>query len=211
MLPAPGPPPQANPQASNLCPALKPRRLIAASDKNAPEAAGCRAALAEAGTALVSPLVLTEADHLAKAQFGSDARSALIDFIIFQARRGQFHIPEITIELLETARQVQRKHAGLDLDLADGVQPSRWPPSTAPVPCSPWDRRDFRAIRPLTPHRLSGCFPDDMRPAVADWRYGYLMGKDSRPDAGFRAATGCVRRSAANLPAPGSIPARRSP
>ena len=121
MLPAPGPPPQANPQASNLCPALKPRRLIAASDKNAPESAGYRAALAEAGTALVSPLVLTEADHLAKAQFGSDARSALVDFIIFQARRGQFHIPEITIELLETARQVQRKHAGLDLDLANGV------------------------------------------------------------------------------------------
>ena len=43
MLPAPGPPPQANPQASNLCPALKPRRLIAASDKNAPESAGYRA------------------------------------------------------------------------------------------------------------------------------------------------------------------------
>ena len=95
--------------------------LIAASDRNAPESADCRAVLAEAGTTLVSPLVLTEVDHLAKARFGSNARSSLIDFVIFQARRGRFQIPEITVELLETARQVQRQYGGLDLDLADGV------------------------------------------------------------------------------------------
>jgi uncharacterized protein len=95
--------------------------LIAASDKNAPESAGCQAVLAEAGTTLVSPLVLTEVDHLAMTRFGSGARSALIDLIVFQARRGRFRVPETTIELLETARQVQRRYAGLDLDLADGV------------------------------------------------------------------------------------------
>jgi len=70
---------------------------------------------------LVSPLVLTEVDHLAKARFGSNARSSLIDFVIFQAWRGRFQIPEITVELLETARQVQRQYGGLDLGLADGV------------------------------------------------------------------------------------------
>ena len=71
---------------------------------------------------LVSPLVLTEVDHLAKARFGSNARSSLIDFVIFQAWRGRFQIPEITVELLETARQVQRQYGGLDLGLADGGQ-----------------------------------------------------------------------------------------
>jgi len=45
--------------------------------------------LAEAGTTLVSALVLTEVDHLARARFGSGARSALIDYIVFQARRGR--------------------------------------------------------------------------------------------------------------------------
>lgn len=135
--------------------------LIAASDKNAPEFLGCQAVLAEAGTTLVSPLVLTEVDHLAKARFGSGARSALIDFIVFQARRGRFRVPEITIELLETARQVQRQYAALDLDLADGVNVAL---AAEYRTCSvlTLDRRDFRAIRPLTPHPAFRLLPDDM-------------------------------------------------
>jgi predicted nucleic acid-binding protein len=135
--------------------------LIAASDKNAPESAGCQAALAESGTTVVSPLVLTEVDHLAKARFGSDARSTLIDFIVFQARRGRFRIPEITVDLLETARKVQRKYAGLDLDLADGVNVAL---AAEYRTCSvlTLDRRDFRAIRPLTPHPAFQLLPDDV-------------------------------------------------
>ena len=45
--------------------------IIAASDRNAPESAACRAFLQEAGTVIISPMVLTEVDHLAKARFGS--------------------------------------------------------------------------------------------------------------------------------------------
>ena len=134
--------------------------LIAASDKNARESADCQAVLAEAGTTLVSPLVLTEVDHLAKARFGSNARSSLIDFVIFQARRGRFQIPEITVELLETARQVQRQYAGLDLDLADGVNvalAAEYRTSSVLT----LDRRDFRAMRPLTPHAAFRLLPDD--------------------------------------------------
>jgi uncharacterized protein len=134
--------------------------LIAASDKNAPESADCQAALAEAGTSLVSPLVLTEVDHLAKARFGSDARSTLIDFIVFQTRRVRFQIPEITVELLETARKVQRKYAGLDLDLADGVNVALAAEYRTCCVLT-LDRRDFRAIRPLTPHPAFRLLPDD--------------------------------------------------
>jgi len=134
--------------------------LIAASDKNAPEAVGCRAALAEAGTVLVSPLVLTEVDHLAKVRFGSGARSALIDYIAFQARRGRFVLPAVTIELLETARNVQRKYADLDLDLADGVNVALAAEHRTNAVLT-LDRRDFRAIRPLTPHPAFLLLPDD--------------------------------------------------
>jgi uncharacterized protein len=134
--------------------------LIAASDANAPESADCQAALAEAGMTLVSPLVLTEVDQLAKARFGCNARSSLIDFVIYQARRGRFQIAEITVELLETARQVQRQYAGLDLDLADGVNvalAAEYRTSSVLT----LDRRDFRAIRPLTPHPAFRLLPDD--------------------------------------------------
>jgi predicted nucleic acid-binding protein len=135
--------------------------LIAASDKNSPESAGCQSALAEAGTVLVSPLVLAEVDHLAKARFGSAARTTLLDFIVFQARRERFRVPEITIELLETARQVRRKYAALDLDLADTVNVALAAEFRTDSVLT-LDRRDFRAIAPLTSHAAFRLLPDDM-------------------------------------------------
>ena len=135
--------------------------IIAASDKNAPESAGCQAALAGAGTVLVSPLVLAEVDHLALARFGGDARSSLIDFILFQARRERFLIPHVTIGLLDTARTVQRQYAGLGLDLADAVNVSLAAEHRTNCVLT-LDRRDFRAIRPLTPHPAFQLLPDDM-------------------------------------------------
>jgi predicted nucleic acid-binding protein len=96
--------------------------IIAASDRNARESAACREILQQAGTVIISPLVLTEVDHLAKARFGSRARPTLIDFVIAQARETRFQIPETGIEILDTARLVQKQYASLDLDLADAVK-----------------------------------------------------------------------------------------
>jgi uncharacterized protein len=42
---------------------------------------------------IVSPLVLTEVDHLAKVRFGSQASSAILDNIITQALRMRFQVP----------------------------------------------------------------------------------------------------------------------
>jgi uncharacterized protein len=133
--------------------------LIAASDKNAPESADCQSMLADAGTVVVSPLVLAETDHLAKARFGSAARATLIDFIVFQARRGRFRVPEITVELLETARQVRRKYAALDLDLADTVNVALAAEFRTDSVLT-LGRRDFRAIAPLTSHSAFRLLPD---------------------------------------------------
>lgn len=69
----------------------------------------------------MSPLVLAEVDQLAAARFGSQARTSLIDFILFQARRDRVLLPHVTIDLLETGRSVQPKYAALNLDLADAV------------------------------------------------------------------------------------------
>jgi predicted nucleic acid-binding protein len=134
--------------------------LIAAADKGATEEAGCQAALAEAGTVVVSPFVMTEVDHLAKKRFGSSARTTLIDFIVFQARRDRFRIPEITLATVETARKVQRQYADLDLDLADGINVALAAEYRTDSVLT-LDRRDFRAIRPLTPHPAFRLLPDD--------------------------------------------------
>lgn len=135
--------------------------LLAASDKNDPEYFGCRAALADAGTVVISPLVLAELDHLADARFGSAARSTLIDFIIAQTRRERFLIPLISLESLETARNVQRQYGDLNLDLADAVNVAL-SAEYRTVSVLTLDRRDFRAVRPLTPHSAFRLFPDDL-------------------------------------------------
>ena len=112
--------------------------LIAASDRNAPESPACRAVLQEAGTVIISPLVLAEVDHLAKARFGSHARTAIIDFVLAQAGQSRFQIPETGLEVLDTARMVQRQYESWTWTwtwLTRSTLP--WLPSTGPTPCSP--------------------------------------------------------------------------
>lgn len=134
--------------------------IIAASDRNARESAACRAVLEEAGTVIVSPLVLTEVDHLAKARFGSRARIVIIEFILSRARQSRFQIPETGLETLSTARLVQQRYAALDLDLADAVNVALAAQYRTDAVLT-LDRRDFRAMHPLTPHKWFRLLPDD--------------------------------------------------
>lgn len=135
--------------------------IIAASDRNARESSACRGILDEAGTVIVSPLVLTEVDHVAKARFGSAARTEIIDFILAQARGLRFQIPAASTEILATARLVQRRYAGLDLDLADAVNVALAAEYRTGAVLT-LDRRDFRTVRPLTPHPGFRLLPDDL-------------------------------------------------
>lgn len=135
--------------------------IIAASDRSAPESAGCQSVLREAGTVVVSPLVLAEVDHMAKVRFGTTARKTVIDFIIAQARRLRFQIPETDGELLDAALAVQRRYDALDLDLADAVNVVLAAEFRTDALLT-LDRRDFRAVRPLTPHKAFRLLPDDL-------------------------------------------------
>jgi uncharacterized protein len=135
--------------------------IIAASDRNARESAACREILQQAGTVIISPLVLTEVDHLAKARFGSRARTAIIHFVIAQARQTRFQIPETGIEILDIARLVQKQYADLDLDLADAVNVALAAQYRTDAMLT-LDRRDFRVVRALTPHKWFRLLPDDL-------------------------------------------------
>jgi uncharacterized protein len=110
---------------------------------------------------LISPLVLTEVDHLAKARFGSRARTSIIDFILAQARQLRFQIPATGLEILDAARLVQQQYADLDLDLAGAVNVALAAHYRTDAVLT-LDRRDFRAMRPLTPHRRFRLLPDDL-------------------------------------------------
>jgi uncharacterized protein len=105
--------------------------------------------------------VLTEVDHLAKARFGSRARTSIIDFILAQARQLRFQIPAAGLEILDAARLVQQQYAGLDLDLAEAVNVALAAHYRTDAVLT-LDRRDFRAMRPLTPHEWFRLLPDDL-------------------------------------------------
>ena len=135
--------------------------IIAASDRRAPESDACRGLLGSAGSVVVSPLVLAEVDHLAKVRFGSRARHTILGNVITQALRLRFQVPEVSPDALKLAREVQRKYADLDLDLADAVNVTLAADYRTNAILT-LDRRDFRAIRPLTPHHAFRVLPDDL-------------------------------------------------
>jgi predicted nucleic acid-binding protein len=135
--------------------------IIAASDRKAPESVECRRILASAGTVIISPIVIAEVDHLAKKRFGSAARHTIMAFLLAEAQRLRFHFPPIDAEMLGRAVYVRRRYAALDLALADAVNV---------VIAADYhtdrlltlDRRDFRAIQPLSRHGRFRLLPDDL-------------------------------------------------
>jgi predicted nucleic acid-binding protein len=96
---------------------------------------------------------------LAKARFGSRARTAIVDFIIDKLQQSRFQIPETGLETLTAARLVQQRYAALDLaDAVNVVLAGRYRTDAVLT----LDRRDFRAISPLTPHKWFRLLPDDL-------------------------------------------------
>jgi predicted nucleic acid-binding protein len=76
--------------------------------------------------------------------------------VLAQARRQRFQIPGPRLQILDTARLVQQQYAdldlALDLDLADAVNVALAARNRTGAVLT-LDRRDFRAVRPLTPHK----------------------------------------------------------
>ena len=135
--------------------------IIAAFDRSAPEGPTCRKLLQEAGTVILSPLVLAEVDHLARARLGSAARTTILDLLSTQVRRMRFQVPDIGAEILATAVAVISRYADLDLDLADAVSVALAADYRTDAVLT-LDRGDFRALRPLTPHAAFRLLPDDL-------------------------------------------------
>lgn len=135
--------------------------IIATFDRNAPEGPACRKLLQDAGTVVLSPLVLAEVDHLARARLGATARSTILELLAGQVQRMRFQVPDIGAETLATALTVMKRYADLDLDLADAVTVALAADYRTDAVLT-LDRRDFRALRPLTPHKAFRLYPDDL-------------------------------------------------
>jgi uncharacterized protein len=107
------------------------------------------AAVMEHEMLVISPLVLTELDHLVRRDIGFPAAVQAADALLARVAAGKYKLAELKPDDLITAQGVRGKYEDLKLDLADAV---------GVVLADKFktdriftlDQRDFRAITPLT-------------------------------------------------------------
>lgn len=123
--------------------------LLAAFDADQPDHDRARAVL-DAEAMVISPLVLTELDHLVTARLNFETALAVQDALLSRMDVGQYRLASLGVDEVVRAQEVRRQYRSLQLDLADGVgvvlaDVHR----TNHIFTS--DQRDFRAVTPLTP------------------------------------------------------------
>ncbi|NNH73180.1 PIN domain-containing protein [Nocardia uniformis] len=135
--------------------------LIAAFDTSSPESDGAFRVLGEAGLVVLSPLVLAEVDHVARRALGSRVAIEMIEDLTAQARTAHFEIAVITTDVLDQANAVRKLYTDLRLDLTDAVSVALAADYETDAILT-LDRRDFRALTPLTQHKAFRVLPDDL-------------------------------------------------
>ncbi|MFD7897091.1 PIN domain-containing protein [Streptomyces sp. NPDC059743] len=135
--------------------------LLAALDSAHPEHQGANEALLAAGLLVMSPLLLSEIDHVATRELGREAAVSAIDDIRRWMRVSRIVVPEITESHLASAQSVRVRYGALDLDLADAVNVALAADYDTDAVLT-LDRRDFRAVRPLGRHKCFRLLPDDL-------------------------------------------------
>ncbi|MEU4683833.1 PIN domain-containing protein [Streptomyces xinghaiensis] len=134
--------------------------LICSYDLDDPDSDRASAVLDRAALVVASPIVFAEIEHVLTRNAGRVAANAVLDSLLAAERSLRLAIPEITSDMLRAARAVQTRYADLALDLADGVNTVLAAEYQTDAILT-LDRRDFRAIRPLTAHKAFRVLPDD--------------------------------------------------
>jgi uncharacterized protein len=97
----------------------------------------------------ISPLVVTELDHLVHRDIGFQAALQVMEALNARMQEGQYKLAELRPADLAAAHDIRAKYEGLRLDLADAVGvvlADRYRTDQIFT----LDQRDYRAIEPLT-------------------------------------------------------------
>lgn len=134
--------------------------LLALFNRSDPEHGRTRAAADACGLIVVSPLAITEIHHVATVRADRRTADAIVRTIANRVEETRIALAPTSSRQLLTALAIRRNYAALDLDLVDAV--------TVAVAAEyrtndvlTLDRRDFRAVRPLTDHPAFRLIPDD--------------------------------------------------
>lgn len=135
--------------------------LVSAFNADDPGQSAARSAFQSASVTVTSPMVLAEIEHIMTRNIDRNAAHEAIDWLLAEERTQRILVPELPALLLRRARMVQGKYAALRPDLADAVNVVL--AAEYETDCIlTLDRRDFRAVRPLTRHPAFRLLPDDL-------------------------------------------------
>jgi predicted nucleic acid-binding protein len=135
--------------------------LLALFNRADPEHLQVTTAADACGLLVVSPLALTEVHQVASTRANRRTADAILRTLIARAQATRIAIAETTPRLLATALAVRDHYLDLDLDLADAAAVGLAAEYRTDVVLT-LDRRDFRAVRPLTDHKAFRLLPDDL-------------------------------------------------
>jgi uncharacterized protein len=135
--------------------------LLALFNQTEPEHGPAAAAANACGLLVVSAMTLTEVHQVATVRAGRHVADAILGTLVARIEQTRVAIAPTTARLLRTALALRRRYADLDLDLADAVACVVAAEYRTEVVLT-LDRRDFRAIQPLTDHKAFRLLPDDL-------------------------------------------------
>jgi uncharacterized protein len=135
--------------------------LLALFNRADPEHFQVATAADACGLLVVSPLTLTELHQVASIRAQRRVADAILRTLIAKVEATRVHIADTTTRLLTTALAVRHHYTHLDLDLADATAIGLAAEYRTDVVLT-LDRRDFRAVRPLTGHKAFRLLPDDL-------------------------------------------------
>jgi predicted nucleic acid-binding protein len=135
--------------------------LVAALNTADREHEAARTAMCRAALTVASPLVILEIEHITTRNIDRKAAHAVNDWLLDQERTGRVAIPPVSSDTLRKARKVQNRYAALRLDLTDAVNVVLAEAYDTEIVLT-LDRRDFRAITPLTGAHAFRLLPDDL-------------------------------------------------
>lgn len=135
--------------------------LVAALNTADPEHEASRTAMRRAALTVVSPLVVLEIEYITTRNIDRKAAHAVNDWLLDQERTGRVAIPALSADTLRKARRVQNRYAALGLDLTDAVNVVLAETYDTEIILT-LDRRDFRAVTPLTGDHAFRLLPGDL-------------------------------------------------
>jgi predicted nucleic acid-binding protein len=134
--------------------------LLALFNRSDPEHRQTATAADACGLLVVSPMTLTEVHQVATIRADRRTADTILTTLTARAESTRIAIADTGPRLLRTALNVRRYYSALDLDLADAVAVALAAEYRTDVILTR-DRRDFRAVRPLTGQPAFRLVPDD--------------------------------------------------